>query len=128
MEVDDLHPCPSPEEEVPVSVFLDSFSAFGMTTADTTQAVEVAPDSQPSCQDHAPGKPTDRAEATASTEAAYELSEPLAKVTCHCWHKVGMFRLVHVLLSSRFSRVVVVVVVVVIVVVVAAASTVLVLL
>lgn len=85
MDVDDLHPCPrSAEEDAPVSVFLDSFSAFGMTTADTVQGIEVTPDSQPMRQEHAPDKPTHRAEATASTEAAYELSAPLAQVTCVC--------------------------------------------
>ncbi|CAM9891651.1 unnamed protein product, partial [Laminaria digitata] len=84
VEAGELHPCRSSEDDAPVSMFLDSFSASGMVTEDAVQAVEGTPDSeQPaSCPEYAPNnKPTThRAEATASAEAAYELSEPLAQV------------------------------------------------
>lgn len=91
MKVDDLHPCPSPVDDAPVSVFLDSFSAFGTATAGAVQTVEVTSGSQSTSQEHAPDKLTLRAEVTATTEAAYELSEPLAQVRHHCWDKVSVF-------------------------------------
>lgn len=84
-ESDDLHPCPIPEDKAPVSVFLESFSAFGGGTEGPVQAAEVAPDSQPTCQKHAPhrARVAHRAEAaTSRTEVVYELSEPLAQVAC----------------------------------------------